>query len=110
VKLLLDENLSERIIPHILDLYPGSTHVKAVGLETSKDELVWEWAKQHGFTIVSKDSDFFQRGFLTPPPPKSIWIRVGNCPTALIVTLLRSHEQTIKNFLAAEAESVLVLF
>jgi predicted nuclease of predicted toxin-antitoxin system len=49
VKLLLDENLSERIISRIGDLFPGSTHVNAVGLREADDRAVWEWAKQHGF-------------------------------------------------------------
>ena len=32
VKLLLDENLSDRIISRVADLFPDSTHIKAVGL------------------------------------------------------------------------------
>ena len=52
MKLQLDENLSDRIISRISDLFPGSTHVKAVGLKEADDSVVWEWAKQHGFSIV----------------------------------------------------------
>ena len=33
MKLLLDENLSDRIISQIVDLFPDSTHTKAVGKE-----------------------------------------------------------------------------
>jgi hypothetical protein len=54
LKLLLDENLSERIISLAADLFPGSTHIKTVGLREANDFVIWEWAKQHGFTIVSK--------------------------------------------------------
>ena len=36
MKLLLDQNLSDRIISRISDLFPGSTHVKAVGLTEAK--------------------------------------------------------------------------
>jgi predicted nuclease of predicted toxin-antitoxin system len=56
VKLLLDENLSDRIISQIADLFPDSTHTKAVGLREADDFVVWGWAKKHGFTIVSKDT------------------------------------------------------
>jgi hypothetical protein len=56
VKLLLDENLSDRIISRVADLFPDSTHIKAVGLREADDFVVWEWARKHGFTIVSKDS------------------------------------------------------
>ena len=58
MKLLLDENLSDRIVPQILDLFPEATHVKAIGLKQANDSIISEWAKRHGFTLVSKDSDF----------------------------------------------------
>jgi predicted nuclease of predicted toxin-antitoxin system len=31
MKLLLDENLSDRIVDKIIDLYPDSQHVKTLG-------------------------------------------------------------------------------
>ena len=64
MKLLLDENLSVRIISRVADLFPDSTHVKAVGLREADDFVVWEWAKKHEFTIVSKDTDFHQRAIV----------------------------------------------
>ena len=79
MKLLLDENLSDRIISRVADLFPDSTHIKAVGLREAEDFVVWEWAKKHGFTIVSKDTDFHQRAIVFGHPPKFIWLRVGNC-------------------------------
>ena len=69
MKLLLDENLSDRIVPRILDLFPDSTPVKAAALQHADDSLVWEWARQHGFTLVSKDTDFYQRSILFGHPP-----------------------------------------
>ena len=61
------------------------------------------------FTIVSKDTDFYQRAVALGSPPKFIWLRVGNCTTATIVDLLRKHSPIIREFIAAETESVLVL-
>ncbi|HEV3210951.1 MAG TPA: DUF5615 family PIN-like protein [Chthoniobacterales bacterium] len=80
MKLLLDENLWDKIISRIADLFPGSTHIKAVGLKEADDDGVWEWAKHNGFTIASKDIDFHQRAIVFGHPPKLIWLRVGNCP------------------------------
>jgi predicted nuclease of predicted toxin-antitoxin system len=57
VKLLLDENLSDRIVARVVDLFPQSEHVKTVGLKQADDSMVSAWAKQHGFTLVSKDTD-----------------------------------------------------
>ena len=42
----------------ISDLFPGSAHVKAAGLSEADDGAVWEWTKQYGFAIVSKETDF----------------------------------------------------
>jgi predicted nuclease of predicted toxin-antitoxin system len=56
VKLLLDENLSDKIVARIVDVFPGSTHVKSEALTHAGDALIADWAKQRGFTIVSKDA------------------------------------------------------
>lgn len=58
MKLLLDENLSPRLIELLSDAYPESKHLVHVGLGEADDEQVWTYAKTHGFAIVSKDPDF----------------------------------------------------
>ena len=80
MKLLLDQNLSPRLFTVVGDLYPGSTHVREVGLQAA-DDTVWRYAAEHGFAIVSRDADFHERSFLLGHPPKVIWIRRGNCST-----------------------------
>ncbi|MBT9311322.1 DUF5615 family PIN-like protein [Leptothoe kymatousa TAU-MAC 1615] len=73
MKLLLDENLSDRIIRSVIDLYPGSEHVKTVNLMHTDDAVIWEYARAYDFVIVSKDSDFHQRSLLHGHPPK-VWM------------------------------------
>ena len=98
MKLLFDQNLSPRL-PHVLeDLYPDSLHVREADLQDATDSEIWAYAKQHGFVIVSKDSDFQQRSLLFGHPPKSIWLRVGNCPVRMIEELLRKHSAAIHTF------------
>jgi len=109
VKLLLDQNVSDRIVERIEDLFPGSAHVKSVGLNEAEDSALWAWAKRNGFTILSKDTDFQQRALVFGHPPKFIWLRVGNCPTTLITSLLRSRYDVIREFIQSDNESVLVL-
>ncbi|MEH2142310.1 DUF5615 family PIN-like protein [Nostoc sp.] len=91
MKLLLDENLSDRIISQIVDLYPDSVHVKTLGLINTDDVVIWEYAKVHDFLIASKDSDFHQRSLLYGYPPKFIYLRIGNSPTSKIVQILRDN-------------------
>ncbi|VEP15255.1 conserved hypothetical protein [Hyella patelloides LEGE 07179] len=109
MKLLLDENLSDRIIHRIVDLYPNSEHVKTLGLINTDDAIIWEYAKTNGFAIVSKDSDFYQRSLLYGHPPKFIYLRIGNSPTSKIVQILRDNFDTISEFEVRESESILVL-
>ena len=109
MKLLLDENLSDRIVPQILDLYPGSTHVKAYGLIKTDDGRIWEFAQQNAFTIVSKDADFHQRSLVFGHPPKLVFLRVGNCPTSRITQLLRSNFVLITSFDDDVSASILIL-
>ena len=64
MKLLFDENLSPRLPRALADLYPDSAHVHECGLGSADDARIWDYAKQNGFTIVSKDSDFQDRSVL----------------------------------------------
>ena len=109
MKLLLDENLSDRIIHRIIDLYPHSEHVKTLGLINTDDSVIWEYAKTNGFVIVSKDSDFHQRSLLYGHPPKFIYLRIGNCPTSNIIQILRDNLDTIIQFESSKTESILML-
>lgn len=109
MKLLVDENLSDRIIQKIIDLYPGSEHVKSLGLGNADDEIIWEFAKANDFVIVSKDADFHQRSLLYGYPPKFVYLRIGNSPTLRIVEILRDNFDTITRFGDSEVESILVL-
>ncbi len=79
MKLLFDQNLSPRLTRLLADIYADSIHVREVGLREADDLAIWQYAKVHGFAIVSKDSDFQQRSLLHGAPPKFIWLRVGNC-------------------------------
>ena len=109
MKLLLDENLSERIVYRIIDLYPDSEHVKTLALTHTDDGIIWEYAKANDFVIVSKDSDFHQRSLLYGHPPKFVYLRIGNSPTSKIVQVLRDNFDTISQFGDKELESILVL-
>ena len=109
MKLLLDENLSDRIVYKIIDLYPGSEHVKTLALTNTDDGIIWEYAKANNFMVVSKDSDFHQRSLLYGHPPKFVYLRIGNSPTSKIVGILRDNFAIIIQFGSAESESILVL-
>jgi predicted nuclease of predicted toxin-antitoxin system len=109
VKLLLDENLAARLATRIQAEFPGSMHVRDVGLRSESDVDVWEYARLHGFAIVSKDWDFQQLSFVRGSPPKVIWIRRGNCSARDVEQLLRSKAQAIERFGDDQEATLLVL-
>ena len=109
VKLLLDEHLSPKLVRRLEDLFPGSSHVHDCGLGNADDADIWTHAADGGFTVVSKDSDFYDRSVLDGHPPKVIRLRVGNCSTSEIEILLRDHLGLISSFDTDESESVLIL-
>jgi predicted nuclease of predicted toxin-antitoxin system len=109
VNLLFDQNLSHWLCGELADLFPGSVHVRDVGLREAADSTIWAYAVQRGFAIVTKDADFRQRSFLQGHPPKVIWIAIGNCSTRAIAGLLRRRALEIEGFLADEQKSFLAL-
>ncbi len=78
MKLLFDENLAASLVRRVADLFPGSAHVIPLGLASNDDVAVWEYAKQNGFTITTKDSDFHDLSVMRGAPPKVVWLRIGN--------------------------------
>jgi predicted nuclease of predicted toxin-antitoxin system len=108
VKLLFDENVSSKLSGLLENEYPGSAHVREVGLSGASDSRIWEHARENGFVIVSKDDDFRQRSFLEGAPPKVVWLQVGNAGTALIAGLLREQAQRLRGF-EQEQESALLI-
>lgn len=89
--------------------YPESIHVKQCGLNRASDTEVWEYAKSHGYTIVSKDSDFQERSILWGSPPKVIWVRMKNCKSIEIARLLQNARVQVEEFTNREAETFLIL-
>jgi predicted nuclease of predicted toxin-antitoxin system len=110
VKLLLDQNLSYRLVDALQSLCPETVHVRSVGLAGADDIAIWEFAGANGFTIVTKDSDFDQRAFLLGPPPKIVfWVQLGNCTTRDAEARLRSREQDLAAFHSDEQAALLIL-
>ncbi|MGH8622783.1 MAG: DUF5615 family PIN-like protein [Burkholderiales bacterium] len=96
MKLLFDQNLSPALVEALQDLFPGSSHTESLELGKADDSRIWEYARNGGFTIVSKDADFPERSILFGSPPKVIWIRRGNCSTVDIVRMIRNGAAEIE--------------
>jgi predicted nuclease of predicted toxin-antitoxin system len=107
VSLLFDQNLSRRLPALLAVDFPGSQQVIAAGLATADDRAVWAYAAAHGLAVVSKDADFARFSALLGPPPKVIWLRIGNGPTRSVVALLQARAADVRAFLADPLPTVL---
>jgi predicted nuclease of predicted toxin-antitoxin system len=58
---------------------------------------------------VTKDDDFRQRSFLRGSPPKVIWLRLGNCSTTEIATVLLRRAGDIQEFADTPMVALMVL-
>lgn len=67
-------------------------------MDKASDTEVWNYAAEHGYTIVSKDADFHQRSLLLGTPPRVVWIRQGNCTVADTAALLRERFIAVERF------------
>lgn len=109
MRLLFDENLSPRLVRAIADLWPESAHVELVHLRGATDQAVWDYARTHHYTIVTKDDDFRALAFVRGAPPKIIWLQVGNTSTTSIAKVLRDSASDIGAFDADRFAALLVL-
>jgi predicted nuclease of predicted toxin-antitoxin system len=109
VKLLLDENLSYRLVSRLEPIFPGTVHVDSAGLHAQADSAIWSFARDNSFIIVTKDDDFRQLSFLRGAPPKVIWLSVGNAVTATILRILGDRCSLIEAFVRDPVESLLIL-
>lgn len=110
MKLLLDENLSFRLLAILSRDFPQSSQVKMEGLETSTDMALWQYAKLHGFTLVTQDSDFHELSLVYDAPPKVIWLKCGNQSKTYIADLLIKHKAEIERFVQDNETSVLEIY
>jgi predicted nuclease of predicted toxin-antitoxin system len=99
VKLLFDENVTPGWWQALLDDYPGSAHVRDVGLRGAADARIW------ASTRTCKASRLCQRtqtsanaAFLRARPPKIVWLDVGNAATAVIIELLQREQPGVLAF------------
>jgi predicted nuclease of predicted toxin-antitoxin system len=108
VRFLFDENLSPKLIPRLSDLFPFAIHVRDVDLKQSSDEDIWNYAKQHGYLIITTDGDFRTRALSLGPPPKVILIERCDFPTRIIEELIRRQAIKIGGFIESD-EALLVV-
>ncbi len=95
MKLLLDENLSRRLVPFLQHDFPGSTQIVLLGMESASDKEVWTRAQADGYVVVTKDVDFQELSLVWGAPPHVVRLRPPNSDRAAILKLLLDNKDFI---------------
>lgn len=87
IRFLIDENLPTTLATR---LGVPCQHAHDLGRQLTDSQL-WEHARRDGWTLLTKDADFFDRLTLEGPPPKVVWVRTGNLRRNALETMLASR-------------------
>jgi len=99
MKLLLDENLSRRLVPFLQHEFPGSSQVTLLGLESASDQDIWLRAKNDGYVVVTREADFQELSLVWGAPPQVIRLRTPNLNRTAVLKMLLDHEEQIHHAL-----------
>ena len=109
VRLLFDENLSERLLQPLAELFPDSEHIRNLTSTGASDRLLWDLARTSRFILTTRDEDFVGMSVLQKAPPKVLWLNVGRSRNAVIAALVQSHAADIERFAAHDEYTFLAI-
>ncbi len=104
MKLLLDQNLSHRLITALTRAYPDSSHVSLLNMGEASDLDIWRYAILEGYGIVTQHADFHEYSLLYEGPPLIIWLKCGNQPRSIILEKLLHNRDLIEQ-MASDKET-----
>jgi len=98
MKILLDANISWKLVKTLKNDFGECTHVDLAGLQIpAKDKDIWDYALENGYIIITKDDDFLNlletKGF----PPKVVLLRTGNNRSGAVASLLIDSKSKIED-------------
>ena len=109
MKLLFDQNLSRHLPGLLRDIFPDSLHVRNLEMRQIRDSRIWQYAKEHDYLIVTKDTDFRDMSDTLGSPPKVVLIVLPNGPTPEVVSLLQERFGDILELYQDESRAFLEL-
>lgn len=109
MKYLLDHNVPRPVVNHLQTICPGSAHASRVGLERADDIVIWEYARDHDFVVLTQDRDDLNLSVRYGAPPKVVWLRVGSIkPLPLYAMLVENHGR-VEAFVADPNTGLMIL-
>ncbi len=82
MKFLVDANLPPGLAAWFRERDHEAIHVNDQPGLAFDDRGIFEFARQNGFAIVTKDEDFASLAILGAKPAPVVWVRIGNATNA----------------------------
>jgi predicted nuclease of predicted toxin-antitoxin system len=98
MKILLDANISWKLINLLEPIFEECKHVDSIGLNVpARDIDIWDYALRNGYIIITKDNDFVDLLELRGFPPKVVLLKTGNNSSKNLVELLLKTKPMIED-------------
>lgn len=98
MKLLLDQNISYKIIKKLDKFFEEVAQVGRLGMAQTDDGMIWQYARTNNYVLVTFDPYFQERNIVAGHPLKIIWLKCRNTSTKNLVQVLTGSVEEIKAF------------
>ncbi|MBK8095009.1 MAG: DUF5615 family PIN-like protein [Verrucomicrobiaceae bacterium] len=99
MKFLVDNQLPKALAHWLRQKGHDAEHVLERGQGQTDDRQLWQEAIHENRVVVSKDEDFFILATRPNDPGSLLWLRVGNCRTQHLLTMLDQNWPAIQSAL-----------
>ena len=98
MKILLDANISWKLINRLKPVFGECAHVDLIGLDVPAEDIdIWDYALDNGYIIITKDNDFVDLLELNGFPPKVVLLKTGNNSSRALMDLLEDVKPMIED-------------
>ena len=88
MRFLVDAQLPPALAAWLAARGHDAKAVREVGLREADDAVIWDFANEGGWVVVTKDEDFAERVLRTESGPQIVWLRIGNCTNRILLAWL----------------------
>ena len=90
MRFLVDQQLPPALAEWLRANGLDAIHVREIGLKSASDHDIWSTASEDSAVVVTKDQDFVKL-LMASEKARLIWIRIGNCPTHVLLARFASQ-------------------
>ena len=104
MKFLVDHQLPPSLAVALRDRGLDAEHLYDLGLHRLTDEAIWHRVGMERSILITKDDDFLHLASRSDSPARLLWVRLGNCRNATLMTAFASSlDRIIRAFESGDA-------